>query len=304
MAGGGPPLQEQNLNCDDTQAALIRGIELGYRPMDIAHNWLQDLQVFSDLNTLNKGELFIRNIKQREMQLAMIPHSSESPLDLETLNYEQRQIHDLIISHYKSSLALQSSGQHSTQNLLNPLFAIVSGTAGSGKSYTISAITSSMKGLCDIGQPLPIVVTAFTGVAAFNVRGITLHSLLQLGLGEADEPLSPRAALNLQLKLKFVHYIIIDEMSMISASILARIDHRLREAFPDNQRCPFGGTSIILMGDFAQIPPVGGVPMYYSPSINSKLLNIEGFNLYRLFKKSHRLKQVCIPISLLISGLG
>ena len=44
-------------------------------------------------------------------------------------------------------------------------------------------------------------------------------------------------------------------MSMIGLKTLAWIDKRLRQATGDQQQ-PFGVISIILIGDFAQLPPV------------------------------------------------
>ena len=54
----------------------------------------------------------------------------------------------------------------------SPLHMIVSGTAGTGKSYLISAIKQGLGDSC--------VLTATTGMAAFNICGKTIYSCLQL----------------------------------------------------------------------------------------------------------------------------
>ena len=59
-----------------------------------------------------------------------------------------------------------------------------------------------------------------------------------------------------------VHYIIIDEKSMVGRRLLSRMDSRLREAFADSQDEYFGGCSILMFGDFGQLPPVGDIPIY------------------------------------------
>ena len=51
----------------------------------------------------------------------------------------------------------------------SPLHMIVSGTAGTGKSYLISAIKQGLGDSC-----------ATTGMAAFNICGKTIYSCLQL----------------------------------------------------------------------------------------------------------------------------
>ena len=70
----------------------------------------------------------------------------------------------------------------------------------------------------------------------------------------------------LQNKLKYIKYLIIDEMSMVGRRFLGIIDSRLRQAFPDQANVPFGGRSIILVGDSGQLPPVGDLPMYSQDS--------------------------------------
>ena len=55
---------------------------------------------------------------------------------------------------------------------------IVSGTAETGKSFLISAIAALLGGSC--------LLTDITGIAAFNICGMTLHSALQLLVGSHD----------------------------------------------------------------------------------------------------------------------
>ena len=55
---------------------------------------------------------------------------------------------------------------------------------------------------------------------------------------------------------------VIDEKSMISQVMLYQISMRLREAFPEKKKQPFGGISVVMMGDFAQLVPVTGKPLY------------------------------------------
>ena len=68
---------------------------------------------------------------------------------------------------------------------------------------------------------------------------------------------------NLQDSLNSVIYLIIYEKSMVGQWMLALIiDIRLHQAFSEKQNLPFGGCSIILVGDFGQLPPVLEKPIY------------------------------------------
>ncbi|RXN32197.1 replicase helicase endonuclease [Labeo rohita] len=94
------------------------------------------------------------------------------------------------------------------------------------------------------------------GTAAFNISGKTLHCLLKLprslkppyqGLGNSlDE---------MRADLSNAHILIIDEISMVSKQLFAYVNWRLQQ-IKGNQK-PFGGLSILAVGDFFQLPPLG-----------------------------------------------
>ena len=60
----------------------------------------------------------------------------------------------------------------------------------------------------------------------------------------------------LQRDFQETEVLVIDEKSMVAAITMFQIDKRLREAKPEKADMAFGGLSIILMGDFSQLPPV------------------------------------------------
>lgn len=55
---------------------------------------------------------------------------------------------------------------------------------------------------------------------------------------------------------------VVDEVSMVSQEMLFMVDQRLRQFKPQKQTVSFGGVSVILMGDFAQLPPVGQTALF------------------------------------------
>ncbi len=68
----------------------------------------------------------------------------------------------------KQLQAYQLVEEHLKQVSAGPLRMVVSGTAGTGKSYLIHCLKQLLKD--------KVKVVAPTGVAAFNVEGCTLHS--------------------------------------------------------------------------------------------------------------------------------
>jgi hypothetical protein len=78
--------------------------------------------------------------------------------------------------------------------------------------------------------------------------------------------------------------IFIDEVSMMRKYQLAQLDKRLRVAKRVSD-VPFGGVHIVLVGDFLQLPPVGGEPIYKDPSQKANVSphELAGYRLWRAF---------------------
>lgn len=73
--------------------------------------------------------------------------------------------------------------------------------------------------------------------------------------GKKNGPLNSSALAKLQHDLDGVEYLIIDEFSVVGQKMFAWINRRCKQA-TGNLTIPFGGMSIILVGDIAQLPPV------------------------------------------------
>src|SRR5271154_6599391 len=104
----------------------------------------------------------------------------------------------------------------------------------------------------------PVLVLAPLGVAAFNIRGRTIHSALSIPIINSKNnniDIDGERLKQLQERLENVKYIIIDEKSMVGRRMLSLIDIRLRQAFPKYNNELFDGRSIILFGNFGQLPP-------------------------------------------------
>ena len=69
----------------------------------------------------------------------------------------------------------------------------------------------------------------------------------------------------LRENLSELRLIIIDEMSLVSADMLYKIDAKLKEIFHLRKEIHFAGIGIMLVGDLLQIPPVKAGYIFGAP---------------------------------------
>jgi hypothetical protein len=163
-----------------------------------------------------------------------------------SLNVEQARAFRLIASH---------SQQNSDAE---PLRMYLGGPGGTGKSRVINALTDYF---AERGETRRLRLTSFTGIAAKNINGVTLHTSLALNQGRKDRNKEKaRTKADLIAMWVGVDYLFIDEVSMIGCYMLLLIHEALVEARGCTE--PFGGISIIFAGDFAQLPPVGQTKLF------------------------------------------
>ena len=117
--------------------------------------------------------------------------------------------------------------------IATPLRMVITGTAGTGKSFLIACLKHLLSSKVRVSAP--------TGVVAFNVQGCTLHSLLQLPTKGDFKDLQGESLNKLQQSLNGVTYFIIDEMSMVGRKLMGQVDRRLRQAFPSCANQILGG---------------------------------------------------------------
>ena len=160
----------------------------------------------------------------------------------------------------------------------------ISGPAGSGKTFWLNTLRRWAQGNFNQDQDF-ILAAAPTGAAAFLIGGSTLHSLLYLPKlegGRKMPPLDASRLKSLQDKFRSVAVLIIDEKSMIGQKMFYMISERLKEARPKTQDQPFGGVSIVILGDWRQLPPVFDSALFH----NAGGKWVVGYNLYRSFKNT------------------
>lgn len=126
----------------------------------------------------------------------------------------------------------------------------LTGKAGTGK-------TTFLRSLQETSQKR-IVVVAPTGIAAINAGGVTIHSFFQLDFNSMPDSFRrtrfDRFSKSKLDMIKSLDLLVIDEISMVRADLLDRIDGVLRRH--RNPRRPFGGVQLLMIGDLHQLPPV------------------------------------------------
>ena len=133
----------------------------------------------------------------------------------------------------------------------------LTGKAGSGKSTLLKYICETTK--------KKFITLAPTGIAAVNVGGMTMHSFFKMPLKPLlpDDPDYSPKRIRDTLKyskekikiIKNLELIIIDEISMVRADMIDFMDKVLR-FYSGNNREPFGGKQLLLVGDIFQLEPV------------------------------------------------
>jgi ATP-dependent DNA helicase PIF1 len=123
--------------------------------------------------------------------------------------------------------------------------AFITGKAGTGKSTLLKYFRSKSE--------KDIAVLAFTGLAAINVGGETIHSFFNLPIGFLDKR-SIQINKEKSAIIRAINTIVLDEVSMIRADLMDAIDISLKKHRANT--LPFGGVQMIFIGDLHQLPPV------------------------------------------------
>ena len=159
-----------------------------------------------------------------------------------------------------------------------PPLVCVMGGPGSGKSEIAKTL------LNDFGSR--VTSAAYMGASASLLNGGTLCTTFHMtsfgNKGKSTVHLKGLLPDVLEAEVKRwtgVKLLIIDEISQVTEAHLLLVSERLKSYMNDKR--PFGGLAVVLMGDMYQLPPVFGRPLY------------EGgvtFNAFRhvLLKQQHR----------------
>ena len=147
-----------------------------------------------------------------------------------------------------------------------PIYAFLSGGAGVGKSVVIRALYQSLYRTLNLKEgenpeDIRILLCAYMGFAAFNIGGQTICSAFHKKIYQGTSLLSADELNTFRIKYRHLKVVIIDEISMVGTQLLSFIDTRLQQL--TGTKRTFGGLSIIAVGDFYQLKPVGDSMIFH-----------------------------------------
>ena len=145
----------------------------------------------------------------------------------------------------------------------------IAGMAGTGKSQVQKALVEFFKLQKESHR---FIIVAPTGSAAALLQGSTYHSIF--GISSDSKHISGIQLAQVKERLG-VHYVFLDEVSMLSCRDMYLINKRLARVM-NNLDAPFGGLNFIFAGNFAQLPPVIGHEhaSLYSHSVGTKATSL------------------------------
>ena len=206
------------------------------------------------------------------------------------LNMEQQNLFNLIVEQIQL---------YRNKDQIEPFYTFLSGGAGVGKSHLVKVIAEYAKRNLkfpkqDLDQP-SIMLTASTGKAASQIDGITLHSAFHIGCNSNKDKnkLKKNILAGLQKKYQYLKIIVLDEISMTGLDTFECFDRNLQDIMNSSE--PFGGVSILAVGDFLQLPPVAQKPVFADPN-NLTYESLSG-NRWKTHFKLYELTQIVRQVS-------
>lgn len=173
------------------------------------------------------------------------------------------------LQHVSLLTTLTQEQRHVVAELLQGKNIALLGAAGCGKSYLLSVLYQEFPELkrryaksldsASYAKLPRIQICALTGCAALLLghKAKTLHSWAGIGLGKGTTgELYTKIRRNTKAMKHWLctDLLIIDEVSMMTAELLNKLNELAKKI--RNNKKPFGGIQVVLVGDFYQLPPV------------------------------------------------
>ena len=175
---------------------------------------------------------------------------------------------------------LRAGPKPTDEDFGEPLRWCVHGGPGTGKSkHVIAFVKELFEQVLHWDMGVHFQMVAFQAVMADLLGGDTIHHALGIPVRKHNDSNDDKIQKQLDVAKRVLQWrwLIIDEISMVSAKLLAEVDVKLRRVVRDicmgktnarGRERPFGGLNVLICGDFWQLePPDGGflanIPVEY-----------------------------------------
>ena len=215
---------------------------------------------------------------QEPLTVAMLDEWLQSDRVSNRTNPKQFEFLELVVDRIKVEAGLIPPHQ-ALRKTDEPLRWLLHGPPGTGKSHALTFLRELL-GMAGQQYGLHYEIVAFQAVNAADLQGKTIHKAFGFSArGVANDGAATENALK---TMAFWRWLIMDEISLTNAKLLASAEQRLRVAIPDaspwkknsqGEVRPFGGINVLLSGDFHQLPPPAG---HYLATVPRSLSDPEG----------------------------
>ena len=228
--------------------------------------------------TVPTGPL-LEKIQRKCEHLKVLVSDERSMFGRSTMGWMEQHARYAINKSKKNQKAIVSLVLHTLYNFVEnteyyyPLRLVVSGTAGTGKSYVIKCIQRLVRHVFEANDAIQVITP--TGNAAYLVHGSTAHTFLGVPTGrrscnELTVPTGPLLE-KIQRKCEHLKVLVSDERSMFGRSTMGWMEQHARYAINKRTNADelWGGIPVaVFMGDDIQLPPVCDTPVYISDCRN------------------------------------
>ena len=172
-----------------------------------------------------------------------------------------------------------------------PMLDLVHGLPGTGKTRVIEWMRDLFQEALGWEHGVQFVMLAFQNSMAANINGLTIHNWASIPVHAEAGRSGTTNATNMSTKCQSLRFVVIDEISMVSAQLLAQLEIIVTKAIrktrstykvrdTDKSIRAFGGVNVILLGDWWQLRPVGGDALSGNPFLVDGGLARSGLDLF------------------------